>query len=121
MPTYAAQGTVTYPDGSPVTTGGIVAFRLITTGTRLPSARGHINEHGTFELSTYEAGDGAFEGTHQVLVAPLPPRGPAEAFLPQPIDRKYGRFETSGLQSTVYRDTNKNRFQIRVERERPKP
>lgn len=120
MPRYAARGVVTYPDGSPVPTGGIVEFRLITTEIRPASARGHINEDGTFELSTYEPGDGAFEGTHQALVAPPPPRGPAEAFLPQPIDRKYGRFETSGLEFTVQRDTDKNNFHIQVDRERPR-
>ena len=115
IPTYAARGTVTYPDGSPVTTGGIVEFRLITDEFRPTSARGNIEKDGTFELSTYEPGDGAFEGTHQVLVVPLPPSGPAEAYRPQPIDRKYGKFKTSGLEFTVEQDTSKNNFDIQVE------
>ncbi|MEA1951951.1 MAG: hypothetical protein U9N87_11235, partial [Planctomycetota bacterium] len=69
LPTYKAGGKVTLPDGTPMNAGQ-VEFRPVDS-EHLVSARGAIQTDGTFELSTFEAGDGAIEGEHQVLVRPM--------------------------------------------------
>ena len=95
MLTAAVSGTVTV-NGQPVTGGGIL-FSPIVTGKKLsgkPSA-GPIQPDGTFSLTTYEAGDGAVIGMHQVVFSPPPatvPDAPAGAHVPAGA-RRGGRRE----------------------------
>ena len=117
VPTYKAGGKVTLPDGTPMNSGH-VEFRPVDS-EHLVSARGTIQADGTFELSTFETGDGAIEGEHQVLVRPMhlgggtPPPG-MPVFKPVQIDKRFADFSTSGLRFTVTRDTAKNHFEIQV-------
>src|SRR6516165_3170592 len=65
---YPARGTVTYPDGSPVTEGSVVFESKDQEKTTM--ARGEIRSDGSFELGTFKPGDGARPGKYRVLVAP---------------------------------------------------
>ena len=114
--TYPVSGTVTFKDGEPVA-GGFVQFRAVT-GEHRVGARGLIEDDGSFELSTFEQGDGAVEGDHQALVSPPPFQGDRDEvrFPPEVIHRKYTSFSTSGLRYTVKTDAGENDFDIVVER-----
>ena len=119
VPTYEAGGTVTYPDGTPINAGQ-VEFRPVDSEHQVV-ARAPVREDGTFELGTFEAGDGAIEGEHAALVRPFlsggggtPPPG-MPVFKPDPIAKRFADFSTSGLRFTVTRDPTKNRFEIQVE------
>jgi hypothetical protein len=57
------KGVVTYK-GKPLTTGSI-RFEPVDAGRE---AYGTIQPDGTFVLSTFKEGDGAFRGTHTVVV-----------------------------------------------------
>lgn len=71
-PTYPATGVVTYR-GQPVD-GAVVTF--ISPGAPR-YAMGKTDAQGKFSLTTYEPDDGAFAGTHTVLVVKKPTRAPA--------------------------------------------
>ena len=64
-----AGGTVTM-NGNPVP-NLVVSFTPQATGSGNPgkSATGRTDEQGTFTLSTYDMGDGAIVGKHQVTVS----------------------------------------------------
>lgn len=98
-------GTVRYADGKPVDRA-IIEFELQAEKYQdRISSLGQVRPDGTFELSTYREGDGAFIGEHRILVSPpeiLPPdpgEPPAPPFRAFP--KKYRSFETSGLIATV--------------------
>ncbi len=102
--TAPVQGSVTY-NGQPLTTGTV--FFVPEGGG--PTAEGQVREDGTFELTTYEEGDGAVPGQHGVMIHAereleevLPededPDNPPD---PQLIPAKYSSVETSGLTATV--------------------
>lgn len=117
-PTYSAGGTVRLPDGSPLSAGW-VSFRSMDNSRPL-NARGEIDAEGNFELSTFELGDGAVAGRHQVVVA-APTRSdrgesPDGPPTPAPLDTKFSSYETSGLEFVVTEDASQNRFQIQVSR-----
>ena len=110
-------------DGTPLP-GGWVSF-CPKDAEKKVAARGQILPDGTFELTTYERGDGAVEGRHQAPVVPLirvdrgdlaagmrapPPPSP-------PVDRRFSNFETSELEFTVTNDSQQNRFEIVVSRQ----
>jgi len=102
--TYPVRGKVVFPDGTPLTSGGIVLFKSTATGDQPVNARGRIQDDGTFRLSTFEEGDGAVGGMHQVLVRAQ--RDSAvyrqTGRIPKPvIDSRFERYETSGLECTV--------------------
>jgi hypothetical protein len=116
LPTYPVSGKVTLPDGKPLA-GGWIEFRA-KDATPPVSARGQIQADGTFELGTYEPGDGAVAGQHQAVITPPQPvidrdelRGPP----PSPIDLKYCRYDTSPLTFAVAAERGKNQFEVRVE------
>ncbi len=73
--TYPVGGTVTFPDGTPLA-GGLVQFRSVT-GEHRVGARGAIQEDGSYQLGTFESGDGVVEGDHEALVTPPPSRATA--------------------------------------------
>lgn len=86
--TAPVYGTVTL-NGKPVT-GGTIMLTPINEGESKMSgkgAAGTVQEDGSFELTTYETGDGAVVGKHRVsYIAPrLPPApAPAEGQIPPP-------------------------------------
>lgn len=116
LPTYEAGGTVTFPDGKPLS-GGWVEFQPVEAPLSV-GARGEIQPDGTFRLGTFESGDGAIEGEHRALVVPPLPEGDRDE-TPTPrwiIDPRFFRVETSGLRFTVSQDASKNQFHIEVTR-----
>ena len=63
---YVVHGTVVFPDGKPLTKGS-VEFEAI--GQPKPiTASGQIAKDGTFQLGTFQPGDGAISGQHRVAV-----------------------------------------------------
>jgi hypothetical protein len=118
LPVYPAGGKVLFPDGKPLSGGWLWTRPL--QGKDAPGARGQIRDDGTFELGTYRLGDGAVEGEHLVLVAPLLPRGDRAEMLKRPkvIDPRFESFDTSRLKITVARDSALSRFSIQVQRPR---
>ncbi|WP_166827117.1 hypothetical protein [Thalassoroseus pseudoceratinae] len=100
METSTVSGTITY-DGKPVTTGTVM-FTPVGGG---PPATGQIQQDGTYNLKTYEEGDGAVLGEHKVTIVALDMgSGLPEEAASEPralIPDKYGRDTTSGLTATV--------------------
>ena len=113
MPTYPVRGKVTFPDGTPLE-GGRVEFELVSSKHRV-SARGVIRPDGSFELGTFQPGDGALAGEHRAIVMPPLPIGDRDGVdsLPVIIDPHFQRFDSSGLKFTVTPDGD-NEFHIPV-------
>ncbi|HLJ94986.1 MAG TPA: hypothetical protein VKU02_17555 [Gemmataceae bacterium] len=111
--TSPVRGRVVFKDGSPLT-GGLVLFRPVDEKLQV-SARGDIEEDGSFILGTYKVGDGAIPGKYQVAITP-PPRPKVRE---KPVGRRiihprYEKHETSGLEFEVKRGDNN--FTIEVEK-----
>lgn len=94
------RGLVTL-DGTPYTQGGSVVFH---PETPCKMATGRIQADGSFEMTTYTAGDGAAVGKHKVTVFPRPLEivdELAEENLTKgttsPIPNRYASASTSGL------------------------
>jgi hypothetical protein len=114
--TAPVRGTVTFK-GKPLTFGGV----MFQPAGGQP-ARGEIRPDGSFELSTYVAGDGAAVGPHRVRITcfegqnpqlPPPPPGIEPALGKSLIPQKYTLLDTSGLTATVEPSrTNEVRFQL---------
>lgn len=101
----AVTGKVNY-NGQPLQFGS-VTFQP----TRGQPARGEIQSDGTFQLSTFSRGDGAFVGSHKVKIAcyesqnPAFVKGPGEQRLGRSlIPVKYTLFDQSGLTAEVKPD-----------------
>jgi hypothetical protein len=111
---YPARGTVTYPDGSPVTEG-LVVFES-KDQEKTTTARGEIRSDGSFELATFKPGDGARPGKYRVLVAPkFDPNAVDRPSKKPPFHSRYGEFKTSGLELDVTA-AGPNEFPIKVTR-----
>jgi hypothetical protein len=98
-PLYQVRGKVLL-DGKP-TPHALVVFHPV--GEAEPDAarpRANVAEDGTFTLTTFEAGDGAYAGDYAVTVEWWLSRGRDEA----PVNRlsaRYAKPATSGLRATV--------------------
>ena len=110
-PTYPAGGIVKLADGTPLE-GGQILFR---PGEGEYSARANIGADGTFQLKTFESGDGAVAGAHQVMVTPGVTEEDIEnavARAQQPLFHpKYQSLRTSPLEFTV-EPAGENQFEI---------
>lgn len=107
--TYPVRGTVTYQDGTPVTTGMVEFDPLAADDTKRFNARGLIHSDGTYFLTTFEEGDGAVPGRHRVLVQEPYPNvdiEEGESVGSHSIDPKYWRYGTSGLEFEVREGEN---------------
>jgi hypothetical protein len=106
---HPVRGTVTYPDGTPVSKGIVVFERK--DGGKAVTARGEIQADGTYQLGTEKTGDGAPAGKYRVLVTPRVenPDAPEVTF-----DRRFADFNTSGLEFEV--TSGDNDFPIQVTR-----
>jgi len=107
--TYPVSGKVVFPDGAPLTTGGVVLCESMAAKGTQPNARGAIRSDGTFRLSTFGESDGALAGKHRAVVRA---KRDAADFLerniiPRPvIDPRFEDYEKSGLQFTVQPGNN---------------
>lgn len=93
---YPVEGTVRFEDGSPATTlaGGTVSLESVADQS---NASGQIGPDGTFRVRDPLGRGGVPPGAYRVII--LPPEG-GDRRNP-PVDRAYGRYETSGIQITV--------------------
>jgi len=116
LETALASGVVTL-DGQPIEEG-VVIF----TPTHGRPARGLVDSHGRFTLSTFGEEDGAIVGSHQVAVIVhqgsendfferSPARG--QASYRWLVPQRYANGATSGLEFEVQKDTN-NEFAIEL-------
>lgn len=104
------RGKVTLADGKPAA-GSQVVFEGEQEGKKV-SARGDVQEDGSYSLSTFNPGDGALPGKYRVQVNP-PPMVNAEGPYILPFNAKYSNFQTSGLEFEV-KAGQKNEFPIQV-------
>ena len=113
-----------FEDGQPVP-GGVIEFRPEAGGT---SARAKLDSAGRFELGTFEADDGAAEGSYRVIVLQhfqVPPRAAGgrqsaehQAHGSHPdarVDDRYANYARSPLIAAVRRDSE-NYFEFVVAR-----
>ena len=103
--TYPVSGKVVFANGSPLPGGTVMCVSDSKYGDAL-SARGSINEDGTFVLGTYEEDDGAVEGRHVVaLIPPAPPNhNPDAGPPPRMIHPRFEHHDSSGLEFEVTSD-----------------
>jgi len=89
-------------DGKPLE-GATIVFRPVENPDSF-SARGYVAEDGTYHLTTKNPNDGIPAGKYQIAVmAKLPrvDRDKVKGPPPSPIDPKYSKYESSGLEFTV--------------------
>ena len=111
---HPVEGVITYADGTPMPGGGVITFTPVDPEMKV-SARGNIQEDGTFGMGTFIEMDGVPEGTYTVAIVPTRPRAVrnAPADWP-PIDKRYSNHEESGVEFTV--TAGKNEYKIIVEK-----
>lgn len=127
-PLGKVRGTVTN-NGQPLTTGSVTFIPIQGKGGDTGQiAIGEIESDGTFELTTFNTGDGALVGQHKaIVVASLPAAnaptttgeggmmpmfaGPKAYVPPKPlVNPKYSKAETTPLMYTV--EAGGNTFEI---------
>jgi hypothetical protein len=111
---WPVSGRVAFADGSPLDAGIVICE--MRDGKKTVLARGSIQPDGTFQLGTEKPGDGAKPGKYRVLVVPRGRTQAEENSLPPIIDRKFEKFETSGIEFEV--KAGKNQFPITVTKRR---
>jgi hypothetical protein len=128
-PRYPVSGTISYDDGSAYTGGGIVVLEGVVDGKAVMT-RASIRPDGTFITNPGRSG-GAFAGRYRIRLIPPPPRLPPppedvaapedarpvvvdEANTPLAFDKKFLKFETSGLEWTVGRGSDGQPFAIKL-------
>ena len=106
---YPVEGAVVYQDGNPAIelARGSVSLESVAD---MSNAAGEIRSDGTFRIRSPLGQDGVPAGKYRVVV--VPPEG-ADRDRP-PIDRRYGRYETSGIEITV--EEKENKVTVRVAR-----
>ena len=117
--TYPVRGKVVFEDGAPLATGGKVLFESASLQGVGKNARGAIQPDGTFEMTTFESGDGAVPGKHRVLVKAKRDSDDyiKRGIIPRPvIDERFEDYDTSGLEFTV--EQGDNEFEAVVSRPR---
>jgi hypothetical protein len=120
---YPVEGTVTL-DGTPVV-AGTVQFEPFEPGPKTGkkhSARGSIDAEGHYQLTTFEAGDGAVLGHHHVTVIPMrewirEDRPSYVKVIPRDFSDEYGDPSTSGLEFEV--KAGENTFDIPLSSDGP--
>lgn len=95
--THPVEGRITYK-GLPVA-DATVSF---APASGRP-ANGTTDADGNFSLTTYEPGDGALEGEHQVIVMKYEPAQPNDPYAERKslLPSKYGDVKTTPLKQTV--------------------
>ena len=108
--TYPVQGKVVYTDGSPATELAGYIVNMDQPEQQL-GASGVVQPDGTFQVGTFEDGDGAKPGKYRVALTP--PEAPVDMPAPKPvISPKYGDFSSSGLEVEVKPEDNTVSLQV---------
>lgn len=99
---YPVEGVVVFDDGSPdpKLAGGTVSLESVADRS---NASGRVERDGTFRVRGPLGEDGVPAGAYRVLV--LPPEG-ADRQHP-PLDPRFARYETSGVEVAVTEGPNK--------------
>ena len=97
-PTFPVSGQILLPDGKPAE-HALVIFHPIGQPTG-QKPRGKVQANGTYQLTTYDADDGAPAGEYQVTVELWLPGRPDEGPSNR-LNAKYAKPESSGLTATV--------------------
>ena len=112
--TLSVSGKVTYK-GQPVTKG-TVSFMADAGQT----ATGPIQPDGAYRLGTFAEGDGAVAGHHKVMIIAddsdptlMPGSSPGYKAPKDLIPKKYSKLETSGLETTVSKETKSYDFDLK--------
>jgi hypothetical protein len=118
--TYPVDGLVRFPDGDPVRLGTVEFRRVIAANPEAPRwiARGTIDQEGHFTLSTFQPGDGALAGNHEVIVQQLiitEDRSFADHNHGRRVSPHYGDYASSGLKARIEADPSKQPQQIVIE------
>ncbi|PQO28803.1 hypothetical protein [Blastopirellula marina] len=108
--THPVTGKVVLANGSPAQ-GGIIKFRTTSEEGEMVKASGQIQPDGTFQLSTFEDGDGALAGEHEVILF-SPALGDGGGATAPEFPSKYRKYETSELKFDV--KPGKNDFVIQL-------
>lgn len=109
--THPVTGKVVLPNGSPAG-GGIIKFRTTSPEGEVVKAHGEIRPDGSFQLTTFQEGDGALEGEHEaILFSPATGDGGGTAVVPN-FPARYRKYETSGLKFQV--SPGENEFVIEL-------
>ncbi len=113
LPTYPVKGKVQIDGGGALKVGEVIFSSDKVT------ARGQLQEDGTFVLSTFKegGGDGAPPGNYEVAIlgAVVSKKDDKNPYASEPlIDPKYGDRATSGLKFTV--ESKPNQFEITVKK-----
>jgi len=112
-PTANVKGTISY-QGKPLERGEIIFFPEF--GAKI--GHGQIQPDGSYELTTYEEGDGALLGKHEVAIISerdmegVLPEDPEADLEPSLIPTKYNLQKTSGLTAEVKEGGNEINFDL---------
>lgn len=105
VPVYGAL----FVEGEPAA-GALVIFHAVTeTEPKTTNPNGRVQADGSFQLTTYESGDGAPAGDYIVTVFwPAPPKNPTERpdMGPDRLQNRYTNPDTSQIRVTVEPDKN---------------
>jgi hypothetical protein len=108
---YAVSGKVAFADGTPLDAGTVMGETTLADGKKT-MVQSSIGSDGSFSLGTEKPGDGVPPGKYKLLVAPRAMSEMEERTMPPFIDRKWERFESSGLELDV--TASKTDFNITV-------
>ncbi|MGE3808063.1 MAG: hypothetical protein AB7K24_25665 [Gemmataceae bacterium] len=110
-------GQVVFEDDQPARelSGGTVVFESIDVTPKF-SARGAIDGEGRFNLGTTKPGDGVPPGKYRAMVSPplTVELDESRGTLPPPLDDRFQRFESSGLEFEI--GAGKNDITVKVSR-----
>jgi hypothetical protein len=101
---YPVTGRVAFEDGSPLDEGQVICEMPTDKGPVM--ARGNLDKTGHFRLGTLTPGDGARPGKYRVLVMPRGMTAAEASSQPPIIDRKFQKFDTSGIVYEVKQESN---------------
>ncbi|MFN5468428.1 MAG: hypothetical protein ACK5ZC_17240 [Pirellulaceae bacterium] len=118
--TYPVDGLVRFPDGEPVQLGTVEFRRVIAANPEAPRwiARGTIDREGHFTLSTFQPGDGALAGNHEVIVQQLiitEDRSFGDHNHGRRVSPHYGDYASSGLKARIEADPSRTPQKIVIE------
>ena len=97
---FPVSGKVLFSDGSPLDAGTVMGEATLEGGKTV-MVQGNIAKDGYFSLGTDKPGDGVPPGKYKLLVAPRAMSELEERTLPPFIDKKWERFDSSGLELDV--------------------